>query len=84
MRVDIGAPVKLNPRDTVMVASDGLTDNVHFDEIIDCIRKGPLTDAVDRAVDLAAHRMHAEQNGLPSKPDDLSLILFRKLAPGRS
>jgi len=78
MRIDIGATVKLNPRDTIIVASDGLMDNVHVEEIVECVRKGPLTDAVACAVDLAGHRMHTVRGGQPSKPDDLSLILFRK------
>lgn len=78
MRVDVGALVKLNPRDTVVVASDGLMDNVHVDEIIECIRKGPLPEAVSSAVDLAGQRMLGVRGGQPSKPDDLSLILFRK------
>jgi len=82
MRIDVGATVKLNPRDTVIVASDGLMDNVHVDEILECIRKGPLTDAVSCVVDLAARRMGAMLDGQPSKPDDLSLIVFRK--PDRS
>lgn len=78
MRVDVGALVKLNPRDTVVVASDGLMDNVHVDEIIECVRKGPLPEAVSSAVDLASQRMRGVRGGQPSKPDDLSLILFRK------
>lgn len=78
MRIDVGAMVKLSPRDTVVVASDGLMDNVHIEEIIERVRKGPLKDAVEGAVELANHRMHEERDGQPSKPDDLSLILFRK------
>ncbi|NNF40064.1 MAG: SpoIIE family protein phosphatase [Woeseiaceae bacterium] len=83
MRVDIGAVVKLNPRDTVIVASDGLVDNVHVEETVECIRKGPLADAVDRTVELAAKRMQTPRDGQPSKPDDLSLILFRKAGKTR-
>ena len=78
MRIDVGAGVELRPRDTVLVASDGLTDNVHLDEIIECIRKGPLADGATRLLDLAGRRMARQSSGLPSKPDDLSLILFRK------
>ena len=81
MRIDVGATVKLKPRDTVIVATDGLMDNVHLDEIIECVRKGPLANAANRAVDLARTRMLSASDGQPSKPDDLSLILFRK--PGR-
>ncbi len=78
MRIDIGATIELRPRDTVIVASDGLMDNVHLEEIIECIRKGPLVDAAMCAVGLADRRMREAVQGEPSKPDDLSLILFRK------
>lgn len=78
MRIDVGAGVKMNPRDTILVASDGLTDNVHIDEIVERIRKGPLTDTVTALVAVAERRMRAERSGQPSKPDDLSVIVFRR------
>ena len=78
MRIDVGAAVELDLRDTILVASDGLMDNVHVDEIIHCVRKGRLMDAVNTVVDLASVRMEKAHDGEPSKPDDLSLILFRK------
>ena len=78
MRIDVGATAELRPRDTIMVASDGLMDNVHLDEIVELIRKGPLPRAMDEVVKTAQRRMSQRRPGLPSKPDDLSLILFRK------
>ena len=78
MHIDIGAPVELNPRDTVLLASDGLTDNMHFDEIVELTRKGPLEAAMDKVVECALSRMSNASSALPSKPDDLSIILFRK------
>jgi serine/threonine protein phosphatase PrpC len=78
MRIDVGASVTLRPRDTILVASDGLMDNLHIPEIIECIRKGPLHSAMARAVERANRRMVEARQGEPSKPDDLSLILFRK------
>ena len=78
MRIDIGAEVTMKMRDTILVASDGLMDNVHVDEIIERVRKGPLAKSVDQLVDIADARMQALREGEPSKPDDLSLILFRK------
>jgi serine/threonine protein phosphatase PrpC len=78
MRIDVGAAVDLDLRDTVLLASDGLMDNVHVDEIIEFVRKGPLADAMRGAVELANQRMQKAEVGQPSKPDDLSLILFRK------
>ncbi len=86
MRMDIGASIELQPRDTVLVASDGLTDNIHMHEIIELMRTGPLEESLDAIVSLALRRMTVESKCQPSKPDDLSIILFRKLAkkPGQA
>ena len=78
MHIDMGIDVKLKPRDTVLLASDGLTDNIHVQEIVDMIRKGPLSAAIDSMSSLARRRMSVESKHQPSKPDDLSVILFRK------
>ena len=78
MRIDLGAMVELKPRDTVLVASDGLTDNVHIDEIVELSRKGPLDVALNSTIALATRRMSDTASQQPSKPDDLSLLLFRK------
>ena len=78
MRIDVGAAVELDQHDTILVASDGLMDNVHVDEIIEFVRKGPLADALYNVVAQAEQRMKNARDGEPSKPDDLSLILFRK------
>lgn len=78
MRIDVGAAVELHQNDTVLLASDGLMDNVHVDEIIEFVRKGPLSEAVLSVVAQAEQRMKNARDGEPSKPDDLSLILFRK------
>lgn len=78
MRIDIGAAVELRPKDTVLVASDGLTDNIHLHEIKDLVRSGPLQQSLDAVVSLARHRMSVESTHQPSKPDDLSIILFRR------
>jgi PPM family protein phosphatase len=80
MRIDVGAELLMQPRDTVLLASDGLMDNVHLDEIIERVRKGPMADAAGRVVSLAQRRMTGIAPAQPSKPDDLSLILFRKSA----
>ncbi len=78
MRIDVGAAVELDVRDTVLLASDGLMDNVHVAEIIEIVRKGPMAEAVRTLVGVASERMKKARDGQPSKPDDLSLILFRK------
>jgi serine/threonine protein phosphatase PrpC len=78
MRIDIGAEVRLQPRDTIIVASDGLMDNVLVGEILERVRKGPLSKAADAVIGLARRRMNGTAVEQPSKPDDLSVILFRK------
>ena len=78
MRIDIGAEVELQARDTVVVASDGLMDNVLVAEIAERVRKGPLDKASDAVIGLARRRMSGTEPEQPSKPDDLSVILFRK------
>lgn len=78
MRIDIGASVRLSARDTVLLASDGLTDNLHLSEVVDRMRTGPLASAGERLVSLAARRMADRDSSMPSKPDDLSILLYRK------
>ncbi|MGI9221723.1 MAG: PP2C family protein-serine/threonine phosphatase [Woeseiaceae bacterium] len=78
MRIDIGNEVRLQPRDTIIVASDGLMDNVLVGEILERVRKGPIDKAADSVISLAHRRMSGTAAEQPSKPDDLSLILFRK------
>lgn len=79
MTIDVGAAIELDARDTVVLASDGLTDNLHVDEIVELTRKGPLDQTVDALVAKVHARMVNDVDGQPSKPDDLSLIVFRKL-----
>ncbi len=78
MRIELGAPLGLSRHDTLLIASDGLTDNVATREIIELARKGPLEQAAARLIDLATARMLAGSPTTPGKPDDLSLIAFRR------
>jgi len=77
MSIEIGSPIKMAPRDTLLLASDGLFDNLLQDEIIDIIRSGPLDQAGEKLATLALHRMRSDDPNLPGKPDDFTLILFR-------
>ena len=65
------------PRDTLVLASDGLLDNLLPTEIVELVRTGPLDKAVDQLVAVATERMNAESGSAPSKPDDLTVIAFR-------
>ncbi len=83
MRIEIGSELPLAARDTLLLASDGLTDNVLQDEIIDAIRIGPVGKGIRAITDLAQTRMAEEKAGQPSKPDDCTAILFRPTRPRR-
>lgn len=78
MRIDIGPSLELSARDTLLIASDGLVDNLHLEEIIAAIRKGRLEQSAAQLAAGSRARMLHQQNGEPSKPDDLTLIAFRR------
>lgn len=77
MRIEMGPPTDMAPRDTLLLASDGLFDNLLPDEIIDTIRSGPLGPAVGTLVAATQKRMANKIGDAPSKPDDLTVIAFR-------
>jgi serine/threonine protein phosphatase PrpC len=83
MRIEMGPEVRLRPRDTILLASDGLTDNIHVHEITEIVRKGSLASAMASISALAGRRMTGESKNQPSKPDDLSVILYRKPYNGK-
>ncbi len=76
MRIEIGPAVKLSRRDTVVIASDGLFDNLAIEEVVNGIRKGKIADAIGLVTNLAHQRMLGIE-GQPCKPDDLSVIGIR-------
>jgi len=77
MRIEMGTPVEIAPRDTLLLASDGLSDNLHMPEIVECIRKGSLEDIAENLARRARERMEGAEDGEPSKPDDLTFVVFR-------
>jgi serine/threonine protein phosphatase PrpC len=83
MRIEIGSRRRLAARDTALLASDGVSDNLYLEEIVAAIRVGPLDRAARRLIELATARMRRAEEGLPHKPDDLTLLLFRPAAPPR-
>ncbi|MHC4399499.1 MAG: PP2C family protein-serine/threonine phosphatase [Planctomycetota bacterium] len=78
MKIEIGPTVSLAPRDTVLLASDGLFDNLHVDEIVERTRKGSLNVVTRRLADDSIRRMTLPDEDRPSKPDDLTFMLFRR------
>lgn len=77
MRIDIGPSMPLSPRDTVLLGSDGVFDNLHLQEIVEIIRTGSPADAADGLISASSVRMASPTPGSPSKPDDATAILYR-------
>ena len=78
MRIDIGSPLALARRDTVLLASDGLFDNLRVDEVTNIIRRGALVPSVMKLAAAARLRMQDSAAGAPSKPDDLTIVAYRR------
>jgi len=76
MHITLGGTFKVAPRDTLLIASDGVTDNLRQAEIIDTIRRGPLAAAGETLAERTAACMDTAEG----KPDDMTFILFRRTA----
>ncbi len=76
MHIEIGPAIHLAPRDTIIIASDGLGDNLHLSEIGELARAGRPLARMNALVSLARHRMNCTDSGLPGKPDDLAVLLL--------
>jgi serine/threonine protein phosphatase PrpC len=78
MRIEMGAEIELSARDTLLVACDGLFDNLATEEIVDLLRRGTLEEAAAALVATCSQRMTRPATEGPSKPDDLTLVAFRR------
>lgn len=84
MRVEVGAPVAMAARDTLLLATDGVLENIERRDLIDQIRIGPLLAA---ATDLQARlrrTMAGADPKLPAHPDDATALLYRTASQPRS
>jgi serine/threonine protein phosphatase PrpC len=77
MRIEIGSWLRLAHRDTLLLATDGVFDNLHPHEVIEAIRAGSLEEAAERLAQTSLKRMNRPATRAPSKPDDLTFILYR-------
>ena len=78
MRIEISSPVVLSAHDTVLLASDGLFDNLLMEEIIEIAHKGPLIKAIKQLIHTCRQRMLSPNTELPSASDDLTMLLLRR------
>ncbi|MEM6687842.1 MAG: protein phosphatase 2C domain-containing protein [Planctomycetota bacterium] len=82
MHIDIGPALKLSPRDCIVVASDGLSDNVSTEELTTHASSGKSQERIDGLISLARRRMgvHDTQSTNPSVPfgkaDDIAIAMM--------
>jgi serine/threonine protein phosphatase PrpC len=78
MRIEVGSPFELDAKDTILLASDGLTDNLTEAEISVHLQNTDFSSIAGGLIEEAQKNMdHSREDG-PSKPDDLTFILFRR------
>ena len=77
MWIDIGKPVQLADLDTVILASDGLWDNLYRGEVAGLVGNRSLMECANGIFRMAIDRMKRKPGSDFGKPDDLSFILYR-------
>jgi PPM family protein phosphatase len=77
MRIEMGSAIELAAKDTVLLATDGLFDNLRTHEIVELLRTGPLDGGIAELARTVRRRMEAADDRHPGKPDDLTLVGFR-------
>ena len=78
MRIEIGDSIPMALKDTLLLATDGLLDNMHIEEICETVASESLLDVAQTLVQQCHQTMHSTDTKQPSKPDDLTFILFRR------
>jgi PPM family protein phosphatase len=77
MRIEVGSEVELRRRDTLVVMSDGVSDNFYLEEVVEHVRKGDPVRGLRGLLSEAHERMVQSAPTGPSHADDLTVLLFR-------
>ena len=83
MRIEVGRSLTLKPRDTLLIGTDGLFDNMHVAEVVEAIRKGRLAVIAGALADVCLRRMQEPEPDHPSHPDDLTFLIYRRSREAR-
>lgn len=83
LSIHLGPTLPFHAGDTVLIATDGVTDNAREGEMIECLRSGPLHVGASHLVDLCRDRMgrapaSRSRTARVGKPDDLTLLVIRR------
>ena len=77
MRLDIGPMIPLGKFDTIVIASDGLSDNLTQNQVVEITRSGKLDERTGKLARLC-HEVMTQSKSKPAKPDDLTILTLRK------
>lgn len=78
MHIETGGGAQMARFDTLLLASDGLCDNLFAQEINNIIRVKPLPEVAAKLCSSCYQRMAQIDTSGPSKPDDMTFILIRR------
>ncbi|MCA9510448.1 MAG: protein phosphatase 2C domain-containing protein [Myxococcota bacterium] len=81
MRLEVGAPIEMAERDTLLVASDGVLDNVRPSDLVELIRRGALGDAAHALAQRVAEVMEHGDREIAGHCDDATFLLYRTRSP---
>ncbi len=79
MRIEIGPTLDISDQDKVVIASDGLSDNLTSHEIATRCDQSDVQMVASKLTNLASRRMMNESSTRPCKPDDLTIIVYQSL-----
>ena len=78
MFIHIGPVIELAPQDTVLLATDALSDNLYEQEVSEYIRSGPLLDSVNDMITACRNNMLQVLPDRRCHPDDFTFVCFRQ------
>jgi len=80
MRVEVGPKFTLDPRDVIVVGSDGLFDNVDLNTYVNTISRSNVKSVCKDLLDRSLEKMYKpDNNDGYSKPDDVTIVTIKKI-----
>lgn len=77
MYIEISSPIPFAAKDSLLLASDGLSDNILLDKILDFLRKGEMNESLQDLAKSCQTKMKDESENNPGHPDDMSILIYR-------
>ena len=77
MFISMNSVLSINNDDTLLLGSDGLFDNLYKHEIAELANEEKIEKLASKLMEIATARMGYWQKSKPSKPDDLTFIVYR-------